>query len=160
GNGWEDQMNKHLTDDQIAKCGAGQSTGEERRHIQECTACQGKLDRLDNSISLFRSAIRDRIDARVALHAPEILLEERPLVVTTPLWQWTVVIVVSFVLITIPFFITRPQQFIDSASSATDADTLMREINLHLSRTIPAPMEPIMKLIPDNESIRQLGGVQ
>ena len=86
--------------------------------------------------------------------------EDRPPVEATPLWNWALIVAVSFVLATIPFFITRPrQQFTDSATT-DDADKLMREINLHLSRTIPAPMEPIMNLIPGNESISQLGGVQ
>jgi hypothetical protein len=37
---------------------------------------------------------------------------------------------------------------------------LMREINVHLSRTMPAPMEPILRLIPESESISPVGGVQ
>jgi len=149
-------MSKHLTEDEIARCFAGQSTGAERQHIEECNACRTKLDHLGSSISLFRSAVRDHIDARVALHAPRIAV--RP--AATPVWRWALVAAVSAVLATVPFFITRPQQFINNASAPTDADTLMREVNLNLSRTLPAPMEPILTLIPENESISQLGGVQ
>ena len=155
-------MSKHLTEDQIARCFAGQSTIVERQHIQQCVACAAELDRLASSISMFRDAVRNQIEARVAVQAPAIpVLEERSPVAATSLWNWALIIAVSFVLVTIPFFITRPQQqFTDGAATAADADRLMREINLHLSRTIPAPMEPIMNLIPGNESISQLGGVQ
>jgi hypothetical protein len=158
GNGWEDQMSKHLTEGQIAKCCAGQSTVEEQRHIQECAACAAELDRLAGSILLFRSAIRDRIDARLAMHAP--VFEDRPPVVATPLWNWALVAAVAFVLVILPLSITEPRQFIENTPVATDPDTLMREVNLHLSRTLPAPMEPIMTLIPRNELVIQSGGVQ
>jgi hypothetical protein len=151
-------MTKHLTEDQIAKCFAGQPTDVEWLHIQECAACSAELDRLTNSISLFRNAVRDRIDARVAVHAP--VFEDRPPVAATPMWNWALVAAVAFVLVTLPLFITRPKQFIENTSVATDADTLMREVNLHLSRTLPAPMEPIMTLIPKNELLTQSGGVQ
>jgi hypothetical protein len=153
-------MSKHLTEDQVARCFAGQSTMDERQHIQQCAACSAELDRLANSISLFRNAVRDRIDARVALHAPAIVFEDQPPVPATPIWKWAMVTVVTVLLVALPFFITRPQQFVDNASAPADPDILMREINLHLSRTMPAPMEPILTLIPDSESISHVGGVQ
>jgi hypothetical protein len=153
-------MSKHLTEDQIARCFAGQYTIDERQHIQQCAACGAQLDRLASSISLFRNAVRDRIDARVALHAPAIVFEDQPPVPATPIWKWAMVTVVAVLLVALPFFITRPQQFVENASAPADPDILMREINVHLSRTMPAPMEPILTLIPDSESKSLVGGVQ
>jgi hypothetical protein len=153
-------MSKHLTEDQIARCFAGQSTIDERQHIQQCAACSAELDRLASSISLFRNAVRDRIDARVALYAPAIVFDDQPPVPATPIWKWAMVTVVTVLLVALPLFITRPQQFVENASAPADPDILMREINLHLSRTMPAPMEPILTLIPDSESISHVGGVQ
>ena len=153
-------MTKHLTEGEIARCFTGQPTDVEWLHIQECAACSAKLDRLTNSISLFRNAVRDRIDQRIAVHAPAITFEDQRPVPATHIWKWAMVTVVAVLLVALPFFITRPQQFVDSASAPSDPDILMREINLHLSRTMPAPMEPILTLIPDNESISHVGGVQ
>jgi hypothetical protein len=153
-------MSNHLTEDQIARCFAGQSTVAERQHIQQCAACGAELDRLANSISLFRNAVRDRIDARVAVHAPAIIVDDQRPVPATPLWKWAMVAVVAVLVVALPLFITKPQQFVDNASAPADPDILMREINLHLSRTMPAPMEPILTLIPDSESISLVGGVQ
>src|SRR5215831_13159415 len=153
-------MIKHLTEDQIARYFTGQPTDVEWLHIQECAACSAKLDRLTNSISLFRSAVRDRIDVRVALHAPAIVFEDEAAVPATPIWKWAMVTLMAVLLVALPFFITGTQQFVDSASAPADPDILMREINLHLSRTMPAPMEPILTLIPDSESISHVGGVQ
>jgi hypothetical protein len=153
-------MSKHLTEDQIARCFAGQYTIDERQHIQQCAACGAQLDRLASSISLFRNAVRDHIDARVALHAPAIVFEDQHPVPATPVWKWAMVTVVAVLLVGLPFFITRPQQFVENASAPADPDILMREINVHLSRTMPAPMEPILTLIPDSESKSLVGGVQ
>jgi hypothetical protein len=153
-------MSKHLSKDQIAGCFAGQSTIAERQHIQQCAACGAELDRLASSISLFRNAVRDRVDARVAVHAPAIVFEDQPPVPATPIWKWAMVTVVTVLLVALPLFITRPQQFVDNTATTTDPDTLMREINVHLSRTMPAPMEPILRLIPESESISHVGGVQ
>ena len=153
-------MSEHLTEDQIARCFAGPSTIAERQRIQQCAACSAELDRLESSISLFRNAVRDRIDARVALHAPAIVFEDQPPVPATPIWKWAMVTVVAVLLVALPFFITRPQQFVENASAPADPDILMREINVHLSRTMPAPMEPILTLIPDSESKSLVGGVQ
>jgi hypothetical protein len=36
----------------------------------------------------------------------------------------------------------------------------MDAVNLHLSRTVPAPMERMLIVIPDDESITQSGGTK
>ena len=60
------------------------------------------------------------------------------------------------------FFISKPvpQEKSEQVSVEIDADALMNAVNLRLSRTLPAPMEPMMALLPSNESITQSGGVQ
>jgi hypothetical protein len=42
----------------------------------------------------------------------------------------------------------------------TNPDAVMDRVNRHLSRTVPAPMEPMMSLIPREELISKPGGVQ
>src|SRR5690348_13571262 len=107
-------MSNHLTEDQIAKCFAGQASEGERQHVQQCAACGAELDRLTNSISLFRSAVRERIDVRVALHPTQMrTFEPQPHATTTPLWNWAVVAAVAFVLVTLPFFISDEKRKCD-----------------------------------------------
>jgi hypothetical protein len=36
-------------------------------------------------------------------------------------------------------------------AAETSPDALMNAINAHLSRTVPAPMEPMMSLLPNDE---------
>lgn len=54
----------------------------------------------------------------------------------------------------------RPQRIITEASSEKNADALMDAINLHLSRTVPSPMEPMMSLLPSDEYITSSGEIK
>jgi hypothetical protein len=114
-------------------------------------------------MSLFRSAIRDGIDARLALHTPT--MPQRSIRLATPLipkWRWALVAAAIVVLVTVPFLTNKrqTQTVIETVPTATDPDALMRAVNLHLSRTVPAPMEPMMALLPGDGSQAEPGGVQ
>ena len=77
-------------------------------------------------------------------------------------WRWAVV-AVAVVALFIPYFITenKPMQATgEQAMTQTTPDAVMNRVNLHLSRTVPAPMEPIMSLIPTEESATKSEGVQ
>ena len=52
----------------------------------------------------------------------------------------------------------QPEDAIDKTSAETDPDALMGAINLHLLRTVPAPMEPMLALVPSAESEIESGG--
>jgi hypothetical protein len=149
-------MSKHLKEDQFAKCIAGQSRFDERSHLAECAECGAELDRFRGTISLFRSAVRAGVDARIASQ-PSLLIE--PVAARDPKWRWALVAATALVLALIPFAgvnrVSPPR-----AQVETDADALMRTVDLQLSRTIPAPMEPVIALLSSDEIATQSGGVQ
>jgi hypothetical protein len=158
-------MSKHLSEDQFAKCLVGQSTSAELQHITECADCNNELDRLAATLSLFRNALRDRIDARVASQAPRVSrlpLRHHPDASGIPQWRWALAAAAVVVLVTVPF-LTRekePQTVVEKAPPQMDPDALMNAVNLHLSRTVPAPMERMISLMPSDESTNKSGGVQ
>ena len=154
-------MNNHLSEDQFSKCIAGRPAKVELQHIAECSECSAELERFGNTLSLFRGAIRDRIDDRVALY-PSGLSPRRPAHAGILKWRWALVVAAAVVLVLVPFLRSekKPQAVIAEQSSETDPDAVMRAVELHLSRTVPAPMEPIMALIPNDESKAQTGGLQ
>jgi hypothetical protein len=150
-------MSNHLTEDQFAKCILGQPTLEERKHLAECAECGPELDRCRGSISLFRSAVRSGVDARIASQPRSPI---QPFVVTRdPKWRWALVAATALVLAIIPFAGTN-RVSPPKAQAETDADALMRTVDLQLSRTIPAPMEPVIALLPLDEIQTTSGGVQ
>jgi hypothetical protein len=63
-------MSHHLSEDQICRAIAGQSTSDERRHVDGCAECRTEIDRFGNTLALFRSAVTgwaDREARRSAL---------------------------------------------------------------------------------------------
>jgi hypothetical protein len=157
-------MRHHLSEDQFANCVAGRAGEAELAHIHRCPECRAEVERFGNTISMFRSAVRDRVDARAAsleLTISSIAAAPRPHG-SIPLWRWAAVVALFVVVVSIPFFIAapKPPHVVKEASTEMDPDALMRAVNLHLSRTVPAPMEPVLVLIPDNEPKIESGGVQ
>jgi hypothetical protein len=146
-------MSNHLSKEQLAKCFVGQSTVEERQHLSVCGECSAQLDRFRESISTFSNALTDCAAARVALQPG---FEIRPATVGDPRWRWALVAATALVLAVMPFVGIKtdiiPRQTLETPpQSHTDADALMRTVQLQLSRTIPAPMEPVIALLPTQE---------
>ena len=165
GNDWKVKMSDHLSAEQFAQCVVGRSTNTELQHIRECPECSAALDHFDETISLFRSAVRERIDARVALQGSNV-----PAFSIRPVreggiarWRWALVAAAVMVLAMLPFLGSRkdlPYHAAETTPIDADPDALMRAVNFHVSRTLPASMEPIMSLLPNDQSTVQSGGVQ
>jgi hypothetical protein len=49
-------MNRHLSSERIASWMAGERTAEDERHVRECAACAGEVERLAETFALFRES--------------------------------------------------------------------------------------------------------
>src|SRR5262245_45771918 len=153
-------MSYHLSEDQFAKCIIGRSTREELQHLKGCPECSVELERFGEMLSLFRTAVRDRIDDRVAFRPSERTpLNRREDGISTLRWARVTAAIVALV---IPLFMSENKQrkTDEPVSTETNPVAIMDRVNLHLSRTVPAPMEPMMSLIPREELISRPGGVR
>ena len=146
-------MNNHLNDDQLARSFIGRATSAERQHLSGCALCSAELETLGDSIARFRTSVRERV---------QVQLQPSRAVVSggIPKWQWALVTSAFLTLALIPFFARMPEPPVVEEAVAMDPDTLMRSVNLSLSRTVPAPMEPLLVVLPGNDSIKEIGGVQ
>ncbi len=65
--------------------------------------------------------------------------------------RWVLVAAAAVVLVVLPFIRTgnKPEAFPEPTSTETDPDAVMNRVNLHLARTVPEPMEPLMMGLPD-----------
>jgi len=142
-------MNRHLSEDQIARCIVGQAAVAELHHARECRECGAELDRFTKSLDLFQSSIRERINGRIAL-VPAVAVSRRARAGTLAP-RWILVAAAAAILVVLPFM--RPgnklEEYPQPASTEVDPDAVMNRVNLHLARTVPAPMEPLMLGIPD-----------
>jgi hypothetical protein len=154
-------MSNHLSQDQFAKCVIGQFTSSEREHLTECEACSAELERFGNTLSLFRTALRDRVDAQPAskiVLSPVLPQSARGFSIL----RWAFVATAVLVFVSMPLFKREEPKppVIENVSTDAEANALMDAVNLHLSRTVPAPMERMLIVIPDDQSITQSGGTQ
>jgi hypothetical protein len=126
-----------------------------RKHIEQI---------LDQSLGQHRSPSRSEIDSvvnrvweslpaedRVELRVPIEVYTSRP-----KLRPWRLAVAAGVLLVFSLTFLRRSPQTnelpplppIDVATGANADALFMEAISAHISRTIPAPMEPIMTLIP------------
>ena len=141
-------MNRHLSEDQIARCIVGESTSAEAQHARECPECAAELNRFRKSLVLFQSSIQEQIDARIAL-VPTAAVS-KPSAVRTRAPRWVLVAASAAALVVLPFIKigNKPAALPEPASVEADPDAVMNRVNLHLARTVPAPMEPLMMGVP------------
>jgi hypothetical protein len=146
-------MNNHLSEEQFAKCFVGVATNEERQHLTECAKCLAEVEGFGSTVSSLRMAIRDRVEDRTTRIQPT---RDRMPRVRRAIATAAVILLGLVPLLTSQ----RPQRIITEASSETNPDALMNAINLHLSRAVPSPMEPMMSLLPSDEYITDSGGIK
>lgn len=152
-------MSDHLTDDQLSTWLVGRSTPQQQQHVRECAQCSEVVAGFLGPVSTFQSAIQDWSNRQdvprftEALASPQV--HGRFL---DPKWGWAAVVAVVVILTAIPLH--RLGSELQRSARAADAAQVMDTVSRHLSRTVPAPMEPIMALIPINEGLIQTGGIQ
>ena len=163
-------MSNHLSQDQLSMWILGRCTPEERQHGLDCPQCNAELARFQEPVSTFRAAFQDWSDRESAPQLQEVttfLLRPRRFFI--PTWSWAALGMAVVLLTSLPLYRQQEELMRGSkgqrpsapASTSVDEDALlMHEVSRHLSRTIPAPMEPIMALVPNPESKIPSGGIQ
>jgi hypothetical protein len=63
-------MTHHLSEEQICRAIAGQSTLDEQRHVVACAECLDAVERSMHALSAFRAAVHSRAEQRPAPELP------------------------------------------------------------------------------------------
>ena len=142
-------MTAHLSENQFARCLAGQATTAELGHTRECTECESELNRFAEAISMFQGDVRQRVLHRIA-RRPLVTIS-KPAAAHTVTRRWVLVAAAAAGLVILPLSEIGKKQssVLQPISAESDADAVMNRVNLHLARTVPAPMEPLMLGLPD-----------
>lgn len=150
-------MSNHLSQDQLSMWIAGRSTPEEQRHGRECPECRAEITRFEESVSTFRTVMQDWSEGESVPRLPDVsAFLHQPRRSFNPSWRWAAVCMAVAMLASLPIF--KLGNDVQRRTKAEEAVLLMDAVNLHLSRTFPAPMEGVMALIPNDQSTTQSGG--
>ena len=145
-------MKQHLSQEQFSRCFLGTATSEERRHVLDCGECRMELESFATSVASLRSAIRERVDGHVTPQPVLSIRLEGP-----PRIRWALVSVALLLIGMLPLLTTLPDRNAHPTPITTSPEDLMNAINVHLSRTVPSPMEPMMPLLPGDEIVIFIG---
>ena len=154
-------MKQHLSQEQFSRCFLGAATSEERRHVLDCGECRMELESFATSVASLRAAIRERVVVHVATQPGVSMRLEG-----TPRIRWALASVAILMIGMLPLLTTLPAHNGHPAPVATSPEApeapeeLMNAINVHLSRTVPSPMEPMMSLLPGEKIVIVIGGIQ
>ena len=152
----------HLSQDQILMCILDRSTPDEVQHARECPQCRAELERFQLPVATFRVAMQDWSDGESVPGLGEVSgFLARPRRFADPVWRWAPACLALMLLTGIPIYVQQQKLYQAEVVDAPHPDELLMDaVNIHLSRTMPSPMEPIMALIPEEQTFIQSGGNQ
>lgn len=154
-------MNQHLSSEQIERHMAGQATADEQRHASECLECRTELSRMQSTLELYRDSVRQWSDRQSRPELRAWRPSERSRWFDMQVWRLGMVVTAMVVLAVVPVYRNASARMRAAELARQDA-LLLERVDAELSRTVPASMEPLLKLVSSSESSRgeRSGGVR
>ncbi len=142
-------MNEHLSSDQISGWMAGEHTSQQERHVSECPECSAELARLEAALSLFRSSVRLLGDQQSSSKLQAAWTRDRSRPGFPHPLRWVLTVATLLIVAAIPVFQLAKDKQRKAELAKADA-ILMEQVDAEVSRAIPEPMEPLIKLVSWN----------
>jgi hypothetical protein len=148
----------HLSWEQISSLLAGNAAPETQHHAGTCPECAAEVRSQNEMLSMFGESVqRWSDDNGGALISGQAFLRNKSLAFRIPPIRWAMAAAAVILLIVIPLYRNTTERH---RQAETFEDTLLLEqVNAQLSRAVPAPMEPLMKLLSDPAE-KEMGGRQ
>lgn len=145
-------MSEHLSPQQIEEWLIGQRTPQAEEHLRLCRVCAGKVESAAQPLRLFGSAMRSWSD-EVMPSRERVPVGDR----ARGMRRWRLALAVAAILLMIAVPVYRHESVIKQQAAAALAarrrgedEMLLRQVEAGLSRSVPAPMEPLAKLMPSD----------
>lgn len=133
-------MSEHLTSEQIAEWMIGGREVEAAQHVETCAECQRQVDQLQETLGMFRGAVRETAGS----------LGERQRVFQLPRRRvavlWATVAAALVTLAIVPAYEVQARRLKAAETARQDAE-LLEQVNAELSEDIAGPMKPLEKMV-------------
>ena len=150
-------MTKHLSSTQISKVLADDSTAEEIRHIRDCAECTAALAQFRETFLVFRGSVKlwtEQAGGAAGPNTASLRSESRAFTLRRLAMGTAFAILIFLVFLPVYQNVNNRHREL-----GPDDALLLEQINAHLSRAVPAPMEPLMELMSDGSN-DEAGGHQ
>jgi hypothetical protein len=140
-------MIEHLTSEQISRWLAGDSTSDMGRHLLQCAQCAAKAGRLKGLLTEFHTSAVVWSDAQKGATPPAHWEPEEPLRAhARGMWRWKLAAAALAVVLAVPVC-TKINFHQHKARILKEDVQLWEQVNVQLSRPVPASLEPLMQLM-------------
>ena len=139
-------MSQHLSSREISQWMIGGRTPQQEQHVRECSECGAELARMEASLALFRGSVRHWSDGQSRAEPPAVGSILRARGSRALPMRWALAAAALLVLAAVPIY--RNAQDRQRQADLARADALLLEqVDAEVSRAVPRPMEPLVKLV-------------
>ena len=140
-------MRAHLSSEEISRWMAGERSPDADQHLRECAQCAAETARLKSLLAEFRSSVIAWSARQEGAEAPKqwTPMEPRRRFISG-MRRWSLAAAALAIAVAVP--ICKNASDRRRTAEAFEADVqLWEEVNAQVSRPVPAPLEPLMKLV-------------
>jgi hypothetical protein len=140
-------MNGHLSSEQVSRWMIGDRAEQEGEHVQKCPECAARVAELESAIALFRECVRDCGESYGRPDMPLLagVRRARRNFAARPS-RWAPGAAALLLLAAIPIYTNSRDRRREAEMARADA-ALLEQVDAGISRAVPAPMEPLVKLV-------------
>ena len=139
-------MSQHLSSREVSQWMIGERTPQQEQHVCQCPECGAELARLEAALALFRGSVRHWSDRQSRVPRPLAPSRGSRGTARPHPMRWALVAAALLVLAAVPIY--RNAQETQRQAEIARADALLLEqVDAEVSRAVPRPMEPLVKLV-------------
>src|ERR1039458_3569997 len=140
-------MSQHLSSQEISQWMIGERTPQQEQHVCQCSQCGAELARMEAALALFRGSVRHWSDRQVRVPRPLApTRRSRGSPARNLPVRWALVAAALLVLAAVPIYRNAQDRQRQAEIARADA-LLLEQVDAEVSRAIPRPMEPLVKLV-------------
>jgi len=140
-------MSQHLSSQEISQWMIGERTPQQEQHVRQCSECGAELARLQAALALFRGSVRHCSGRQSRSEPSDIasILSVRRGPRIQPM-RWALAAAALLVLAAVPIYRNAQDRQRQAEIASADA-LLLEQVDAEVSRAVPRPMEPLVKLV-------------